>query len=204
MVEGRYPAALATLSILENRNNAYDAGDFLFGVVSLKVLEAACRYQNRDKSGAFAALETAYRLAAPNGLDMPFIELGKNMRALADAVLKDEVGIPREWLEKIRLGASSYAKKVFSVAEQYRAEEGKAVKTGAAAKAAFYQTGVELSRREKQVLTALSQGMTRAEIAAQTSLSENTIKIIPRSIYNKLGALNKADAVRIAAGMDLV
>ena len=61
-----------------------------------------------------------------------------------------------------------------------------------------------LSRREKEVLTAILQGMTRLEIAAQTSLSANTIKSITRSVYNKLGALNKADAARIAASMDLV
>jgi hypothetical protein len=68
-----------------------------------KALEAVCRHRNRDKSGAFASLEQAYRLAVPNGLGMPFIEPGKDMRSLADAVLKDGSNIPREWLEKIRL-----------------------------------------------------------------------------------------------------
>ncbi|MDR2079682.1 MAG: LuxR C-terminal-related transcriptional regulator, partial [Treponema sp.] len=198
MVERRYPSALAVLSILENRNNPYDAGDFLFGMVSVKILDAVCRYRNHDKSGAFASLEQAYRLAAPNGLDMPFIELGKDMRSLADAALKDGSNIPREWLEKIRLGASAYAKKLFAVAEQCRAEDEETVSRTLA------NDPAALSPREKEVLTALLQGMTRIEIAAQTSLSANTVKSITRSIYNKLGARNKADAVRIAAGMDLV
>jgi LuxR family maltose regulon positive regulatory protein len=197
MAERRYPAALAALSILENRNNPYDAGDFLFGMIVVKILDAVCLYRSRDKSGAFASLEQAYRLAAPNGLDMPFIELGKDMRSLADAALKDGGNIPREWLEKIRLGASAYAKKLFTVAEQCRAEDGETASHAPA------NDQASLSPREKEVLTALLQGMTRMEIAAQTSLSANTIKSITRSIYNKLGALNKADAVRIAAGMDL-
>jgi LuxR family maltose regulon positive regulatory protein len=200
MVERRYPSALAALSIISNRNSLYDAGDFLFGMIITKAMEAVCRYRSRDKSGAFAVLEQAYRLAAPNGLDMPFIELGKDMRSLVEAVLKDAsfatMSIPREWLEKIRLGASAYAKKLFAVAAHYRAEGG-----GAERPAAGGQTA--LSRREKEVLLAILQGMTREEIAAQTSLSANTIKSITRSIYNKLGALNKADAVRIASGMDL-
>ncbi|MDR1576196.1 MAG: LuxR C-terminal-related transcriptional regulator [Treponema sp.] len=211
MAEGRYSAALAALSVVESRKNQFDPGDFLFGLVSLKVMDAVCRYHNRDKSGAFASLETAYRYAAPNGLDMPFIAMGKDMRALAGAALKDKAkapaameAIPREWLEKIRVGASAYAKKLFAVAEHYRTEEEKPVKMRAADKAAAYQSGVELSRREKQVLASLSQGMTRAEIAAQTSLSVNTVKSVIRSVYNKLGALNKADAVRIAASMNLV
>jgi LuxR family maltose regulon positive regulatory protein len=189
MVERRYPSALAALSIISNRNSPYDAGDFLFGMVIAKAMEAVCRYRSHDKNGAFAALEQAYRLAAPNRLDMPFIEQGKDMRSLTEAALKDNASatIPRDWLEKIRLGASAYAKKIFTIAARYRTEDGQGA----------------LSRREKEVLTAILQGMTRAEIAAQTSLSENTIKSITRSVYNKLGALNKADAVRIASGMDL-
>jgi LuxR family maltose regulon positive regulatory protein len=198
MVERRYPAALAALSILENRNNPYDAGTFLFGIVSVKILDAVCRYRNHDKSGAFASLEQAYRLAAPNGLDMPFIEMGKDMRSLADAALKEGSNIPCDWLEKIRLGASAYAKKLFTIAEQCRAEDGETASRPLA------NDQAALSPREKEVLTALLHGMTRVEIAAQTSLSANTVKSITRSIYNKLGALNKADAVRIAVGMDLV
>jgi LuxR family maltose regulon positive regulatory protein len=165
-------------------------------------MEAVCRYRNHDKIGAFAALERAYSLAAPNGLDMPFIEMGKDMRSLVEAALKDKeptgISIPRSWLEKIRLGASAYAKKLFAIAAQdHAASEGNAARPVAGIQ-------VTLSRREKEVLTAILQGMTRMEIAAQTSLSANTIKSITRSVYNKLGALNKADAARIAAGMDLV
>jgi LuxR family maltose regulon positive regulatory protein len=132
---------------------------------------------------------------------MPFIEMGKDMRSLAEAALRDGessgIRIPRSWLEKIRLGASAYAKKLFAIAARYQTGSG-----GAARPAGDLQ--VSLSRREKEVLTAILQGMTRVEIAAQTSLSANTIKSITRSVYNKLGALNKADAVRIAASMDLI
>jgi LuxR family maltose regulon positive regulatory protein len=199
MTEKRYSAAIATLSILQNRDKVYDAGEFLFSIITAKALEAVCLYQNHDKDGAFAALEQAYRLAASNGLDMPFIEMGKYMRSLAEAALKDgeAPGIPRDWLEKIRLASAAYAKKLFSIASRYRNGGGSA---------SHAATGIQatLSRREKEVLTCILQGMTRAEIAAHTSLSANTIKSISRSVYNKLGALNKADAVRIASDMDLL
>jgi LuxR family maltose regulon positive regulatory protein len=61
-----------------------------------------------------------------------------------------------------------------------------------------------LSRREKEVLTGLSQGFTRNEIAGLFSLSVNTVKSIIRSVYNKLGAVNRADAVRIATQLGLL
>jgi LuxR family maltose regulon positive regulatory protein len=194
--EKRYPAALAALAAMETRNNQYDAGDFILGRISMKALEAVCRYQSRDKEGAFAALEQAYSLAHPNALYMPFMELGKDMRALADAALKDTAAaIPRAWLETIRRNAASYAKKLFTVAEQYRTPDQARTESDAA---------VSLSRREQEILTGLSQGMTQEEIAGRFSLSVNTVKSVIRSIYNKLGAVNKADAVRIAASMGLV
>jgi LuxR family maltose regulon positive regulatory protein len=46
--------------------------------------------------------------------------------------------------------------------------------------------------------------MTQEEIASVSSLSVNTVKSMIRSVYNKLGALNKADAVRIAAAKGFV
>jgi LuxR family maltose regulon positive regulatory protein len=163
----------------------------------MKALEAVSRYQLRDKEGAFAALKTAYSLARPNAISMPFIELGKDMRALADAALKEKVpDLPRDWLEKTRLGAAGYAKKLFAVTESFRA--------AAPGEASFGQDWPKLSRRELEVLVNLSQGMTQEEIAGISSLSVNTVKSVIRSVYNKLGAANKADAVRIAASRGLV
>jgi LuxR family maltose regulon positive regulatory protein len=190
--ERRYPAALA---VLESRGTRSGLWDFVLGRIEQKVLEAVCWYQIRDKAAAFAALETAYRLAAPNALFMPFTELGKDMRALADMALKDSAtALPRDWLETARRNASAYAKKWFIVAERYRpAESGKGTAEWG-----------DLSRREKDILANLAQGLTQEEIAGLSSLSVNTVKSVIRSIYHKLGAVNKADAIRIAISQDLV
>jgi LuxR family maltose regulon positive regulatory protein len=191
--EKRYPAVLAAL---ERRGTRSALWDFVLGRIEKKVLEAACRYQLRDKEAAYATLEEAYNFALPNALFMPFTELGKDMRALTAAALKDKAtSIPRAWLEDMRRNASGYAKKLFVVAEQYRPEE--------ARKGILDQKG-QLSRREMEILTNLSQGMTQEEIAGISSLSVNTVKSVIRSIYGKLGAVNKADAVRIAVSRGLV
>jgi DNA-binding NarL/FixJ family response regulator len=63
---------------------------------------------------------------------------------------------------------------------------------------------VSLSRREQDVLTGLSQGLTREEIAGLSSISINTVKSVISSVYNTLGAVNRADAVRIATSLGLV
>ena len=189
LAEKRFGAVLATL---ENRDDKYGALDYLAGRVEIKAIEAICLYQMKDIAGAAEALREAYKLSSPNEIVMPFIELGKNMRTLTSAVsMKSNTGIDRQWLEKIRNGASAYAKKLLVVARQYQDHnpEGKAENGDGAAR---------LSRREMEVLTGLSRGLTRREIAENTALSINTIKSIIRSVYNKLGAVNQADAVRIA------
>jgi LuxR family maltose regulon positive regulatory protein len=191
--EKRYPVALAILESQEDKNSPWS---FVLGKLERKTLEAVCRYHLRDKEGAFAVLEQACRLALPNALYMPFTELGKDMRALVDAALKDRTtAVPQDWLERVRLSAAGYAKKLFTVAARCRP---------AVPREGLDQEGIKLSHREMEVLVNLSQGMTQEEIAGISSLSVNTVKSIIRSIYNKLGAVNKADAVRIAASLGLV
>ncbi|MDR0568878.1 MAG: LuxR C-terminal-related transcriptional regulator [Spirochaetaceae bacterium] len=185
--EKRYPAALATL---ENQTNQYGLQAFLFGKILLSAIESVCRYQLKDKAKAYALLENAYSLSAPNGLTMMFIELGKDMRTLAESALKDGVqGIPRGWLEKIGRKSGAYAKLLFTAAKAYEAER-------AEPRGAFR---IEpLSRRETAVLSGLSQGLTREEIADISALSVNTVKSVITSVYTKLNAVNRADAIRIA------
>ncbi|MDR1374094.1 MAG: helix-turn-helix transcriptional regulator [Treponema sp.] len=114
---------------------------------------------------------------------MPFIELGEDMRALAGICLnREDCAIPRSWLETIRSKASVYGKKLAMTVEQYR-------------------TGAEpavLSRREQMVLRCLSEGLGREEIAGEAGISLNTVKALIKGLYSKLGAQNRADAVRIA------
>jgi DNA-binding CsgD family transcriptional regulator len=55
-----------------------------------------------------------------------------------------------------------------------------------------------LSVREREILGYLIEGMTNKEIARRLDLQEITIKIHLRNVYRKIGAINRAQAVRIA------
>jgi LuxR family maltose regulon positive regulatory protein len=189
--EKRYPVALAALG---NRDNQYSPGAFLLGKITTKVLEAVCLKEIGDKPGALAALTEAYTLAEPNALDMCFIEIGKDVRTLVEAVLREkDCAIPRPWLEKIRRGASAHAKRLFEAAVYFQERRDTAASRGSG-----------LSFREMAVLTGLSQGLTREELAGDNEISINTVKSVIRSIYNKLGAVNRADAVRIAVSKGIL
>ena len=59
-----------------------------------------------------------------------------------------------------------------------------------------------LSPRELGVLNLLAGGMTNKEIAREVSVQEATIKIHVKNIYRKIGATNRAQAVRMALQPD--
>ncbi|MDR2103020.1 MAG: LuxR C-terminal-related transcriptional regulator [Treponema sp.] len=189
--EKQYPQALASL---ENRENRLGQEPFLFGKILSKILEAVCRYHLGAEYEALRALEEAYALASPNALDMFFIEAGRDMYLLAGAALKDKNNrIPLGRLEKIRRNASAYAKR------------------RAAAAAIFGERKQEkrmpefiLTRQELRILTGLSRGLTRQEIAREAKFPITRVKNIISGIYLKLGAVNRADAIRIAIALGLL
>jgi LuxR family maltose regulon positive regulatory protein len=189
----------AALAILDRWGEKYSSGDFVIGKIGKKVLEAVCRYQIQDKDGAYRALAAAWELAQPEGLVMPFIELGKDMRALLEAALKDGFsGVPAKILENLRRDSSVYAKKLFTVIEKFRRVSSPVHKVKTP------RRGTVLSYRELEILKGLAHGFTREEIARISSISVNTVKSTIRNVYNKLGALNRADAVRKATAKGIL
>lgn len=59
-----------------------------------------------------------------------------------------------------------------------------------------------LSAREGEILSFLCKGLSNRQIAAQLSISENTVKVHLRKTFRKIGARNRSDAVRIALAFD--
>lgn len=54
----------------------------------------------------------------------------------------------------------------------------------------------DLTPRERQVLQHLAEGLPNKQVAAGLGISENTVKFHVASIYSKLGATNRMEAVR--------
>lgn len=62
----------------------------------------------------------------------------------------------------------------------------------------------DLTERERQVLELLCSGASYREVAGALGVSEGTVHTHVKRVYDKLGAGNKADAVRIALDARLV
>jgi two-component system response regulator DesR len=63
---------------------------------------------------------------------------------------------------------------------------------------------VNLSPREREVVTHISHGSTNAEIARALFLSPHTVKEHTSAIYRKLGVRNRAEAVKAAQRLGLI
>ena len=181
-----FPPLLAYIQELKRREAV------LFGRIEMLALEACVQYKLHNSSGAFESLRCAYEAALPNGIVMPFIELGKDMRTLSAAAQKEKkCGISQTWLQNINYKAASYAKRQLHIIAKYK-------------EAHCISEELLLSAREKDILTDLSHGLSRTEIAVSRSLSINTVKMVINNIYSKLGAVNLADLIRIAAERKMI
>jgi len=65
-------------------------------------------------------------------------------------------------------------------------------------------TGPSLTPREREVLDALARGLGNKQIAVQLGVSERTVKFHVSSLFEKLGAGNRTEAVTIAVRAGLV
>jgi DNA-binding NarL/FixJ family response regulator len=64
--------------------------------------------------------------------------------------------------------------------------------------------GGALTERETEVLQLLAQGLANKQIAVQLGISEHTVKFHVSSIYTKLGASSRTEAVRIGVRLGWV
>jgi len=187
--ERNYGSGLAALE--QGRSNL---GVFLLGRIEMGALEAVCHFKAGALEAAYQVLGKILEEAAPGGLFLPFAELGRDMRALASQALRDKAPLPRELLSRLRVLASSYGKKYFLLTSRFAPPGGGQARRGM----------ILLSPTERETLGLLFQGFTQNEIASSTSRSANTVKSVIKRIYEKLGALNRADAIRIAISRGLL
>jgi len=181
-----FPPLLTYIEEMKRRES------ILYGRIEMLALEACARYQMKDRQGAVKVFNEAYEAILPNGIIMPFIELGKDMRALVTFAINDpDCNIPHEWLESINKRASLYARYQATMISQYEKEIG-------------ISSWVALSTRETAILHDLFAGLSRTKIATRQKLSLSTVNMNIQSIYSKLHAHNVADVIRIAVERKLV
>jgi LuxR family maltose regulon positive regulatory protein len=150
--------------------------------IEARVTEAAANHAVGDADAALAAVSDALALAEPEAVRRPFIDAGGAVRELLGAHLRRTNA--HRWL----------AAELVAFLDGRDASEG-------VAPAELLEP---LSDREREVLHYLPTIMSNADIAAELFVSVNTVKTHVKSIYRKLGAKRRHDAVRRARQLRLI
>ena len=191
LIEERYYELLA---VMEQTDKIYEARGILFAQIQNKITRAIVHHFMGNQEDSIRFLNEAYELSNPNQLTMQYIEYGNKMRTLINSARRNNnCVIPRDFLDKIYTKSSSYAKMLSQLVSAYNT-----------ANKADDRNPISLSKRESEALAYLNRGMTRKEMAASCYVSLSTVNSMLKSLYDKLGAANAAQAVRIAQERDLV
>ena len=150
--------------------------------IEARVTEAVARRALGDEEAALGALEAALALAEPEAVRRPFLDGGGAIRDLLAAHLRRSNS--HRWL----------------AAELAASLDGRTAADGIAP-AELLEA---LSDREAEVLRYLPTIMSNADIASELFVSVNTVKTHVKSIYRKLGATRRQDAVRRARQLRLL
>ena len=141
---------------------------------------------------AVRSLFLAYSMAYKNKVIMYFIIYGNRMRSLINlAMNQSEYQFDLEWLQEIKRKAADYAENIIVMRKNFLSGN------------QTVQKKIKLSGREHEVLRLMAYGLTRNEISKKLGLSVNSVKTYIAGIYNKLGAVNKADAIRLALSLGI-
>jgi LuxR family maltose regulon positive regulatory protein len=144
------------------------------------LLLALLEQEHGEREAAVQALEHALELAEPERVCGPFLIGGAATRELLER--QAQAGTEHPALLEILLDALGG-----------RPREAQAVSLAA-----------PLTERELKILRYLPTMLSNAEIGAETFVSLNTVKTHLRSIYRKLDASNRADAVQRARALGLL
>jgi LuxR family maltose regulon positive regulatory protein len=145
----------------------------------LSLTEAIMAHGSGDAAAAHERIEHAVLRAEPETVLRPFAE---RREELADLLVEHAV-----W---------GTAHESFIAALMAREAQGETRLRA--------QSYWNLTEREREVLSYMRSIMTAAEIAEALYISVNTVKTHERSIYRKLGAVSRRDALKTAAKRGIV
>jgi DNA-binding NarL/FixJ family response regulator len=138
----------------------------------------------------------------PNGTGIEIAERAKKGKLAVKVVMLTAYKAQQYVMASLRAGASGFILKTAPF-DQLRsavktAKEGGFYLDSSVSLAGGFAEPEELSSREREVLICTARGMTGHRVASELSITERTVQAHLASVYNKLGAKNKTEAILIA------
>jgi LuxR family maltose regulon positive regulatory protein len=188
------------LGLLEHAlQSAYEIGR-LGNAIQVLAVKAMAHQAQGDKDNALATLSRALTLAEPEGYLRVFLDEGERMRLLISdfkSTLENQVSGSVQEGREISLG---YLNKILAA---FPIPFVPPIQRSAVN---YLQSSIPepLSERELEVLHLMAAGLSNREIAIRDVVSINTVKTQVKSIYSKLGAHTRADALMTARELGLI
>ena len=179
--------AISLLSCLDEHAHA---GARIGRRIEITILKALALQTAGDSTHAGITLTKSLTQAEPGGYARIFLDEGRPMQLLLT-----------QWLAHVRPGSvQNYALQLLS---QFDSEipSIRGLQEKAATSGALFDP---LSPREQEVLHLLALGKTNSEIAQQLIVARGTIKAHTASIYRKLDASNRTEAVARARQLGIL
>jgi LuxR family maltose regulon positive regulatory protein len=150
-------------------------------LIDTLVLQAVAEGEGLPRNaGSPPHLERALRLAAPEGYVRPFLDAGEALVPLLQQAIRQGV-------------EPGYAHKLLTdLAGQQRVQALGAVRSGERSSVALAEP---LTEREEQILRLLAAGLSSPEIAAELVLSVSTVRSYIKTLYAKLDAHGREEAL---------
>ncbi len=169
---------LEAIGLLERLLHAAEEGGRMGSAIEILALQALAHQALGDTSAALAPLERALSLAEPENCVRVFVSEGPPMARLLTAAASRGI-------------APDYARRLLAAFRE-------------AGDAHPSERNELLSDREIEVLQLIAAGLTNREVAARLYLSLYTIKAHARSIYDKLDAHSRTQAVARARELGIL
>lgn len=185
LADGTAAGAAQARALLDRLIEATEHGQRQGVLVELLVLRSLAAHREGRHADALAWFARAVALAEPQGLVQVFADEGEPVRRM----LRDLSARP---------GSTPYLRRLIA-AGAARPLPAPAARAGAAASPSEH-----LSDREREVLRLLATDLSGPDIARQLVVSLNTLRTHTKSIYAKLGATSRREAVTRATELGLL
>jgi len=177
--QGKYTDAEEILNPMPSRPTG---GNQITRQIEYNLLLATAIAEQQRLPKALGLVESCLALAEPEGYIQIFLDVGGPTRKLLKAYLRSAAPVHKLYAQKLL-----YA---FSPAEEVSSPD--------------YMQNELLSQRELEVLQLMSLGKTNLEISEQLIVARGTIKAHAASIYRKLDATNRTEAVARARQLGIL
>jgi LuxR family maltose regulon positive regulatory protein len=162
--------------------------------------EARLSYGSGDPTTGRHTLQQALKLAAAEQVRLPFVL----QRSWIQAALAGDPELDRAYLRQLDPDPGDGQAGPPAAITVIRPQADPAGPAGPSVPAGAPMVVEKLSEREREVLNCASQLLDTTEIAADLFISVNTVKSHFKSIFRKLDATSRNEAVRRARKLDLI